>query len=83
MSVNFSVRVAGCAAPELKTSGGIAARDALAALLPPNSIVTLDSRRLDKYGRAEARVFDEKNTDIGQLLITNGFCEPADDSGPI
>jgi endonuclease YncB( thermonuclease family) len=83
ISINFNVRLEGAAAPELDQPGGIGARDALAAVLPAGCVVTLESKRLDKYGRAEARVLTEDGADIGAAMIGAGFCVAANDSGAL
>jgi endonuclease YncB( thermonuclease family) len=78
-----NVRLAGVGAPELSTPQGAPARDALVRLLPPGTIVTLESRRLDKYGRAEARVLAADGTDINAAMIAEGFAVAADDRGAL
>lgn len=77
------VRVAGVQAPEMDTSAGLTSKYYLEKLLPRGSVVTLLSRRLDKYGRAEAVVVLDDQRDLAQLLITSHMAQPADGSGHI
>jgi endonuclease YncB( thermonuclease family) len=83
ITVRTNVRVAGANAAELPTPPGIQARTYLAALLPAGSIVTLDSKRLDKYGRCEAVVQLPDGRDLKQLLLSSGLAVPADSNGNI
>lgn len=56
----------------------IGARDALAALAPPGSTVTLrlGARITDRYGRLLAKVETSDGSDSGQQLIERGYARP-------
>jgi endonuclease YncB( thermonuclease family) len=75
------VRVHGINAPELLTTGGIAAKVYLQQLLQPGALVTLNSRRIDLHGRAEADVQLGDGRDLAALMLASGHAVPADDRG--
>jgi endonuclease YncB( thermonuclease family) len=75
------IRVQGVNAPELPTPAGCAAAAYLITLLPINSVVTVESRRLDLHGRAEAVVTLEDGRDLGQVLLDARHAVPANDRG--
>jgi endonuclease YncB( thermonuclease family) len=77
----LKVRVAGCDAPEINTAAGLAARNFTAQLLQPGAVVTLNSKRLDLYGRAEAIVTLPDGRDLSDLLIAAHHAVPATDRG--
>ncbi len=83
ITITTNVRVAGANAAELPSQPGIQARTYLASLLPAGSIVTLNSKRLDKYGRCEADVQLPDARDVKQLLLSSGLAVPADSNGNI
>ena len=67
-------RVAGCNAIELKQPGGQEAQAHLAALLPPGTVVVLDSLKDYKYGgeyMANVTLPDGRN--LTQVLVADGF----------
>lgn len=70
------VRVAGINAPELRHEGGTAARDFLAALLPPGTLVTLVASREDKYGRLLALVVLDDGRDVSTIMLAEGQAVP-------
>jgi endonuclease YncB( thermonuclease family) len=76
-----NVRIADINAPELPTAPGFAAAAFLKTLLPAGSIVTLDSKRLDLHGRAEAVVTLADGRDLARLLLDAHQAVPADDRG--
>ncbi len=75
------VRVKGINSPEMDTPQGRLAAAFLAELLPINSIVSLDSRRLDLHGRAEAVVALPDGRDLASVLLAAGQAQPANDRG--
>ncbi len=83
ITVRTNVRVAGANAAELPTQPGLQALVFLKSLLQPGSIVTLDSKRLDKYGRCEAIVLLPDGRDLTHLLLSSGLAAPADSNGNI
>ncbi|MGI9106713.1 MAG: thermonuclease family protein [Pyrinomonadaceae bacterium] len=72
ISLLVLVRVRGINAPEMTTDGGAAAREFLARVLPPGTIVGINSRRLDKYGRSEADVTLPNGADLARQLLDSG-----------
>jgi endonuclease YncB( thermonuclease family) len=79
IELHTKLRVAGVQAPELATIGGSDATQFLAALCPPGSVVMVNSKRLDKYGRAEAVITLEDGRDLATEIINSGHGIPADD----
>jgi endonuclease YncB( thermonuclease family) len=77
----LNVRVHGINCPELSEKWGISARDFTAMLLKPGEIVTLDSKRLDLHGRAEAIVTLPDGRDLSKVLLEAGHAVPANDRG--
>jgi endonuclease YncB( thermonuclease family) len=75
------VRVQGVNSPETDTAAGRLAAAFLAELLPINSVVSLDSRRLDLHGRAEAVVALPDGRDLASVLLAAGQAQPANDRG--
>jgi endonuclease YncB( thermonuclease family) len=70
IQLDTSVRVKGINAPELGTPGGEGAKNYLATILLPGMLLTIISRRLDKYGRSEADVRTATVPDLATLLLT-------------
>ncbi len=79
IELHTKLRVAGVQAPEMPSIHGQEARNFLAALLPPASIVTVNSKRLDKYGRAEAVLTMDDGRDVANEILISGHGIPADD----
>jgi endonuclease YncB( thermonuclease family) len=79
IAITTKLRVAGVQAPELGTPGGQEATAFLAALCPPGIELTTDSRRLDKYGRAEAVLTLPDGRDVATEIMRAGHGIPADD----
>jgi endonuclease YncB( thermonuclease family) len=79
----LKVRVAGCDAPEINTVPGLAAKNFTQQLLQPGAIITLNSKRLDLYGRAEAIVTLADGRDLSTLLIAAHHAVPATDRGAL
>lgn len=80
--VSIDVRLYGLNARELHDPGGPEARDALAALLPTNTVVLITLADRDKYGRVLAHVHRvEDGMDIGARLIADGWAAPWDGKG--
>jgi endonuclease YncB( thermonuclease family) len=81
ISLLTNVRVHGCNSPELPTPLGVLALNFTRGLITPGDILTLDSKRLDLYGRAEAVVTLPDGSDLGTRLLGSGHAVPADDRG--
>ncbi len=81
ISLLTNVRVHGCNSPELPTPLGVLALDFTRALIAPGDVLTLDSKRLDLYGRAEATVTLADGSDLASRLIGSGHAQPANDRG--
>lgn len=83
-----SVRLVGIAARELREPGGKEARDALAALLPAGTLVSVESTGWDKYaGRIDGVVTFQPKPDwswanVNQLLVQMGWAASWDGKGP-
>jgi endonuclease YncB( thermonuclease family) len=75
------VRVEGINAPELPSAAGLNATAYLQTLIRPGDVVTLDSRRLDLHGRAQAVVLLADGRDIATEMIAAGHAQPADKAG--
>lgn len=65
------LRLEGLDAPEICQSGGIAARDALAARVL-GQVVEVHMRRYDDYGRGIARLWHQGD-DVGAWLVAGGL----------
>lgn len=76
--VVLTVRVAGVNARELHDPGGREARDALASLLAPGTVVTMRAVRPDKYaGRVDANMVTAAGgVDVGAWLVGQGWAAP-------
>lgn len=79
IELHTKLRIAGVQAPELMTIGGSDATQFLAALCPPGTVVLVNSKRLDKYGRAEATITLEDGRDLASAIIASGHGIPAND----
>jgi endonuclease YncB( thermonuclease family) len=77
------VRVEGINAPEIDTAAGVNAAEYLKTLIQPGDVVTLNSRRLDLHGRAQAIVTVADGRDIATEMISARHAQPADKSGNI
>lgn len=70
---NLTIRVACIDAPEMAQAPfGQQARQALQALLPVGSIVTLKTQTKDRYGRTVAEVFTPNGANAGLTLVQQG-----------
>ncbi len=70
---NITIRVACIDAPEMAQSPyGQQAREALQALLPVGSTVTLKTQTKDRYGRTVAEVFTQNGANAGLTLVQQG-----------
>ncbi len=78
--ITTNVRVHGCNAPEMDTSLGVLAKDFTEACVKVGDIVSLDSKRLDKYGRPEAAITLPDGRDLFSLLTGSGHAVACDDS---
>jgi endonuclease YncB( thermonuclease family) len=76
-----NIRVQGVNAPELPTAEGCAAAAFLVTLLPINTVLTIQSRRIDLHGRAEAIVTLDDGRDLAQILLDAKMAQPANDRG--
>ncbi len=83
ISLTTNVRVLGCNCPELPTPEGVRALNFTRTLLTIGDIVTVDSKRLDLYGRAEAVITLADASDLGARLIGSGHAVRATDRGNI
>lgn len=81
ISLLTNVRVYGCNTPELPTPAGVLALNFTRSLINAGDILTLDSKRLDLYGRAEAVVTLSDGSDLGTRLLGSGHASPANDRG--
>lgn len=83
--VDVPVRLLHCAAREIHDPGGPEARDNLAELLPPGTVVLLQTAKPDKYSRRwDAQVTYERGgviRDLATDLISAGWCAPWNGSG--
>lgn len=53
------------------------AKRRLSELIPVGSVIEITNVKNDKYpGRIDANVFDERNRDVGQVLIQEGLGRP-------
>jgi endonuclease YncB( thermonuclease family) len=81
ISFHAPVRIFGINAPEMNTAQGIQARTFLLTQLQPGDVVTLDSKRLDLHGRAEAVVTLPDGRDLATVMLNAGQAQPANDRG--
>lgn len=76
----WPLRLWGSNAPELTTPDGIAAANALKALLPIGSLVFVRTYLVaggtDKYGRILGDVTTSSGLNVSQYMIDNGFAVP-------
>jgi endonuclease YncB( thermonuclease family) len=79
----LNVRIADINAPELPSAQGFSASAFLKTLLPVGAVVTLDSKRLDLHGRAEAVVSLEDGRNVAQLMLDAMQAVRANDRGNI
>lgn len=76
------VRVLGVNARELHDPGGREARAALAAEVPPGTVVTLRQVQSDKYaGRLDAQLVTLDGLDVGAWLVSTGWAAAWDGRG--
>lgn len=71
------VRLLSINAPEYHAPGGRAARAALAAMIPPGAVVTLEfgHRARDRYGRTLAYVTSAAGLNVNLEMVRRGFAE--------
>ncbi len=81
ISLLTNVRIHGCNSPELPTPLGVLALNFTRSIVKINDVITLDSKRLDLHGRAEAVVTLSDGSDLATRLIGSGHAAPADDRG--
>lgn len=70
-----SIRLHGINAPEIRgdtREEGLKSRDALVAILPVGSTVSITSHSFEKYGRLLATVW-HGDTNINQWMLDNGY----------
>ena len=70
------VRVAHINAPELSTPEGKVSAAFVIALLPPGTLVTLNSIGLDKYGRSLGEITLPDGRDLGTIMLSQGLAVP-------
>lgn len=68
-------RIAGIDAPELNTAEGQAAKRYATELLPVDTEVVFDSKRLDKYGRPLGSIA-RNGADFSALMLAAGHAKP-------
>lgn len=72
----LSCRLYGINAPELNTDIGKRARDFLATLAAPGTIVSVVSHGWDKYGgRFDGEVQLEDGIDLSEAMVKGGYAE--------
>ncbi len=81
ISLLTNVRVHGCNSPEIPTPLGVLALNFTRSLVQVGDVLTLDSKRLDLYGRAEAVVTLPDGSDLATRLLGSGHAQTADDRG--
>lgn len=82
LTLQMPVRLLGINARELAMPGGVEARDALAALLPPGTRIWVDSVSWDKYGgRIDGLVSLVDGQQLAELLIATGWAARWDGKG--
>jgi endonuclease YncB( thermonuclease family) len=71
-------RLAGINAPELHSVGGPDAQAALAALIPPGTIVTVETPRdkRDNYGRPLITIIRSDGVNVNDAMIAAGHAVP-------
>lgn len=72
------LRLEGIDAPELHTSEGKAARDYVVQAMALGTLVTVATRKPDRYGRALARVTLPDGRDLTTVLLEAGHGRPYD-----
>lgn len=85
--VHTIVRLLGINAPEVvgvQKAAGLAARAALAALLPPGAavLITTQKDKDDKYGRLLAQIYLADGTTASDHMLESGHAAPYDGHGP-
>lgn len=70
------VRIAHIDAPELSTPQGKIAALALRQLLPPDTLVQVDSIGRDKYGRLLAELTLADGSSVGEYMLAKGNARP-------
>lgn len=83
---NMGFRFSGVAAPELKETNGITAREVVKLLIPENSAVIVEIIKLDKYsGRVDARIWlldkNKKYFCLNDVLVENTIFGKMDRNG--
>jgi micrococcal nuclease len=78
---NVPFRLSGCNALELAAPGGREARDHLATLLPPGTMLTIRSVKTDKYARWDADILMPDGTHLVDRLIADGWAAPWSGAG--
>jgi endonuclease YncB( thermonuclease family) len=83
--VDVPIRLLHCAAREISAPGGKEARDNLARILPPGSVVLLQTAKPDKFARRwDAQVTYERDgviRDLATDLIADGWAAAWDGRG--
>ena len=84
VSISIIARLTGLNARELSQPGGKEARTELTRLLPPGTVVVLQSVAHDKYsGRCAAYLIKPgETTTINDQLIADGWAAPWNGKGP-
>lgn len=81
ISFDVDCRLWGLNARELAMPGGPEARDHLAALCPPGTVVTFRSVGADKYGRWLGVITLPDGRDVATQMIRDGMAAPWDGKG--
>ncbi|XZE34812.1 thermonuclease family protein [Pirellulaceae bacterium SH501] len=69
----FEVQIEGIDAPELAQPFGKESREALAKLLPVDSVITVTWTSKDNYGRLLAQVYDKSKKHINSEMLRQGM----------
>lgn len=67
-------RLTGIDAPELDTDQGQDAKEYLIDLLPVDTELLINSKRLDKYGRPEVVIY-YKGENINDMIVKDGYAK--------
>lgn len=76
ITVTETFRIVNINAPEMNTQGGPAAKAFAESLLPPNSVVLIQTFKKDKYGRWLADFPFLDGTTLSERMVKNGHVVP-------
>ncbi len=81
ISYKTSIRVEGINAPEMNTINGGIAKNFAETLLEQGEEIEVLSRRLDKYGRSQAKVTLPDGRDFAQVMLESGHAVAMNEYG--